>query len=71
MKELMRTRKETEKKSIQLDVQILTVLSGTIFGSEITKHWGEQALEDDTYVVNVAELVDRVRSLHSKGQHYS
>ena len=51
MKELMPALEKKQKKSIQLDVTNIDRTFGTIFGSEITKHWGEQALEDDTYVV--------------------
>ena len=51
MKELMPALEKKQKKSIKLDVTNIDRTFGTIFGSEITKHWGEQALEDDTYVV--------------------
>ena len=51
MKELMPALEKKQKKSIQLDVTNIDRTFGTIFGSEITKHWGEQELEDDTYVV--------------------
>ncbi len=51
MKELMPALEKKQKKSIQLDVTNIDRTFGTIFGSEITKHCGEQALEEDTYVV--------------------
>ena len=62
------TRKDNRSKEYScLMLQILTVHFGTIFGSEITKHWGEQALEDDTYVVKCNGAGGQsLRSLHSK-----
>ena len=51
MKELMPALEKKQKKIIQLDVTNIDRTFGTIFGSEITKRWGEQALDDDTYIV--------------------
>ena len=51
MKEFMPALEKKQPKSIQVDVTNIDRTFGTIFGAEITKRWGEQTLEDDTYVV--------------------
>ena len=39
------------KKSIRVDIKNTDRSFGTLFGSEITKKWGDHSLEDDTYTV--------------------
>ncbi|MDD6795229.1 MAG: glutamate synthase large subunit [Clostridiaceae bacterium] len=40
-----------QKKTIEVDVTNIDRTFGTIFGSEITKRYGEDKLDDDTFVV--------------------
>ena len=51
LKELKPALEKKQKKSIEVDVTNIDRTFGTIFGAEITRTWGEKALEDDTYTV--------------------
>ena len=44
-------RNKKRKHSIEIDVTNTDRSVGTIFGSEVTKHFGENTLEDDTFTV--------------------
>ena len=50
-KELQSALKKGKKKTVSLDVSSTDRSLGTIFGSDITKTWGERALAEDTFVV--------------------
>ena len=52
LKELSPAFKNKKRKhSIEIDVTNTDRSVGTIFGSEVTKHFGENTLEDDTFTV--------------------
>ena len=51
MKQLKTALDKKQKKSIEIDVTNIDRTFGTMFGAEITRKWGEQTLEDDTYTV--------------------
>lgn len=51
MKKLASALKNKTKKSIEIDVKNTDRALGTLFGAEITKKWGENTLEDDTFTV--------------------
>ena len=51
VKKFMPSLLKKQPRSIEIDVTNTDRSFGTIFGSEITKHYGDDVLEDDTYVV--------------------
>ena len=51
LKQLKPALEKKQRKSIELDVTNIDRTFGTIFGSEITKRWGENTLPDDMYTV--------------------
>lgn len=51
MKKMGTALKNKTKKTIEIDVTNTDRTLGTIFGSEITKRYGDDTLDDDTYVV--------------------
>ena len=51
LKKLSAALKRKEKKNIEINVKNIDRAVGTIFGSEITKRYGEDVLDDDSYVV--------------------
>lgn len=51
MKKLGSALKNKTKKSIEIDVKNTDRALGTLFGAEITKKWGDNALDDDTFTV--------------------
>ncbi|MDD4369544.1 MAG: glutamate synthase large subunit [Anaerostipes sp.] len=51
LKELKEALDTKQKKSIEIEVTNINRAFGTIFGSEITKKWGDQTLEEDTFTV--------------------
>lgn len=51
VKKLMPYLNKKQARSIEVDVSNTDRSFGTIFGSEITRKYGDDALEDDTYVV--------------------
>lgn len=51
MKKLSSALKTGTKKTIETDVTNTDRAFGTLFGAEITRRWGDNALEDDTYTV--------------------
>jgi glutamate synthase (ferredoxin) len=50
-KKLLPALEKNQKRSIELDVSNTDRSFGTIFGSEITKRYGDDKLEDDTFTV--------------------
>ncbi|MDE7430948.1 MAG: glutamate synthase large subunit [Lachnospiraceae bacterium] len=50
-KKLMPALEKKQPRSIEVDVSNTDRSFGTIFGSEITKKYGDEALEDDTFTV--------------------
>ena len=51
MKKLSSALKNKTKKTIDINVVNTDRALGTLFGSEITRRWGENALDDDTFTV--------------------
>ena len=51
MKKLSSALKNKIKKTIDINVVNTDRALGTLFGSEITRRWGENALDDDTFTV--------------------
>mgnify|MGYP004604193761 FL=1 len=51
MKKLSSALKNKTKKTIDINVMNTDRALGTLFGSEITRRWGENALDDDTFTV--------------------
>lgn len=51
MKKLGSALKNKTKKTIEIKVKNTDRTLGTLFGAEITKKWGENALDDDTFTV--------------------
>ncbi len=51
MKKLSSALKNKTKKTIDINVVNTDRALGTLFGSEITRRWGENALNDDTFTV--------------------
>ena len=51
LKQLKSALETKTKRAIELDVTNTDRAFGTIFGSEITRRYGDDALEDDTFVV--------------------
>lgn len=51
LKELKDALDTKQKKSMEIEVTNINRAFGTIFGSEITKKWGDQALEEDTFTI--------------------
>ncbi|NLZ46353.1 MAG: glutamate synthase subunit alpha, partial [Clostridiales bacterium] len=51
IKELATALKNKKKKKIEINVKNINRAIGTIFGSEITKKYGDNTLDDDTFVV--------------------
>lgn len=51
MKKLGSALKNKTKKTIETEVKNTDRAFGTLFGAEITRKWGEAALEDDTFTV--------------------
>ena len=51
MKKLASALKNKTKKTIEIDVKNTDRALGTLFGAEITKKWGENTLEDDTFTI--------------------
>lgn len=51
LKKLKPALEKKQRKSIELDVTNIDRTFGTIFGSEITRRWGENTLPDDMYTV--------------------
>ena len=51
MKKLASALKNKTKKTIEIDVVNTDRALGTLFGAEITRRWGENVLEDDTFTV--------------------
>lgn len=51
MKKLGSALKNKTKKSIEINVKNTDRALGTLFGAEITKKWGDSALDDDTFTV--------------------
>lgn len=51
MKKLGSALKNKTKKTIEIDVKNTDRALGTLFGSEITKKWGDNTLADDTFTV--------------------
>ena len=52
LKKLKASLKNGSKKSLSIDVTNTDRAFGTLFGSEITRKWGDHSLEDDTYTVH-------------------
>jgi len=61
MKKLGSALKNKTKKTIEIKVKNTDRAFGTLFGSEITKKWGDSVLDDDTFTV---------RCLGSGGQSF-
>lgn len=51
MKKFGSALKNKTKKTIEIDVKNTDRALGTLFGAEITKKWGDNALPDDTFTV--------------------
>ena len=51
IKKLSSALKNKTKKTIDINVMNTDRALGTLFGSEITRRWGENALDDDTFTV--------------------
>ena len=51
MKKLSSALKNKTKKTMDINVVNTDRALGTLFGSEITRRWGENALDDDTFTV--------------------
>ena len=51
IKKLSSALKNKTKKTIDINVMNTDSALGTLFGSEITRRWGENALDDDTFTV--------------------
>ena len=51
MKQFKTALEKGQKKSVELDVTNTDRTFGTMFGAEITKKYGDDVLEDDTFVV--------------------
>ncbi len=51
MKKMGSALKNKTKKTIEINVQNTDRALGTLFGSEITKKWGDNTLADDTFTV--------------------
>lgn len=51
MKKLASALKNKTKKTIEINVKNTDRSLGTLFGAEITRKWGENTLDDDTYTV--------------------
>ena len=51
MKKLGSALKNKTKKTIEVNVKNTDRAFGTLFGSEITKKWGDSVLDDDTFTV--------------------
>ena len=51
MKQFKTALERGQKKSVELDVSNTDRTFGTMFGAEITKKYGDDVLEDDTFVV--------------------
>ncbi len=51
MKKFGSALKNKTKKSIEINVKNTDRALGTLFGAEITKKWGDNALDDDTFTV--------------------
>ncbi|MBP3379983.1 MAG: glutamate synthase large subunit [Ruminococcus sp.] len=51
MKKMASALKNKTKKTIEINVKNTDRALGTLFGSEITKKWGDSALDDDTFTV--------------------
>lgn len=51
MKNLASALKNKTKKTIEINVKNTDRSLGTLFGAEITRKWGENTLDDDTYTV--------------------
>ncbi|MBQ2211488.1 MAG: glutamate synthase subunit alpha, partial [Ruminococcus sp.] len=52
LKKLGKALKGGTGKSLSVEVKNTDRAFGTLFGSEITRKWGDHSLEDDTYVVH-------------------
>ena len=51
MKKLGPALKNKTKKTIEIDIKNTDRAFGTLFGAEITRKWGENVLDDDTFTV--------------------
>lgn len=51
VKKLKGALEKKQKRSIEVDVKNTDRAFGTIFGAEITRRWGDNTLEEDTYTV--------------------
>ncbi len=51
MKKLASALKNKTKKTIEINIKNTDRALGTLFGSEITRKWGDGALDDDTFTV--------------------
>lgn len=51
IKKMSTALKNKTKKTIEIDVKNTDRTLGTLFGAEITKKWGDNAVEDDTFTV--------------------
>ena len=51
IKKLNSALKNKSKKSIDIDISNTDRSLGTLFGTEITRRWGENVLDDDTFTV--------------------